>query len=381
LAHLFLFDRAVSLAWGREAYYNTIPALVKNSLLSTNKFAEAEYTIIYDKDEVNCYNARTTKITVSEEAILTGWQCPHQKMWCVPLVPIVTNLNTDTLLLDHPLGLDSLNAMYAVSSSTVARNHVVLHLCKLAQRDHIHNAYKLPSVRPTIQYLHGAAGFPTRMSWLKAIRHGNYLSWPLINVKNVTKFFPKSEETQKGHMQGQRQGVCSTKEAEPPNKNQTIIPHVKKHDILILVYDAKATMYSDQTGKFPAVSSKGNKYIMVLHDVDSNSLWAEPMKNQISGKLILACNQALTRMQQQGINPKHQILDNQALELYKDAIRASGMTYQLVPPDDHRCNMAKKAIQTFKDHFIGVLSGCAASMPIHLWCQLLPQIERQLLLL
>jgi hypothetical protein len=43
--------------------------------------------------------------------------------------------------------------------------------------------------------------------------------------------------------------------------------------------------------------------------------------------------------------------------------------------------MAMKAIQTFKDHFIRVLRGCAATMPIHLWCQLLPQIERQLLLL
>ncbi len=57
------------------------------------------------------------------------------------------------------------------------------------------------------------------------------------------------------------------------------------------------------------------------------------------------------------------------------------MTYQLVPSDDHWRNMAKKAIQTFKDHFIGVLSRCAATMPIHLWCQLLPQIKRQLLLL
>jgi hypothetical protein len=86
-------------------------------------------------------------------------------------------------------------------------------------------------------------------------------------------------------------------------------------------------------------------------------------------------------MQRQGINPKHQILNNQASEAYKDAIRALGMTYQLVSPDDHRRNMAKKAIQTFKDHFIGVLSRCAATMPIHLWCQLLPQIEWQLLLL
>jgi hypothetical protein len=152
-------------------------------------------------------------------------------------------------------------------------------------------------------------------------------------------------------MQGQRQGVCSTKEAESSDKNQTIIPHVKKHDILILVYNAKATMYSDQTGKFSMVLSEGNKYIMVLHDVNSNSSWAEPMKNQTGGELILARNWALTRMQQQGINPKHQILNNQASEFYKDAIRALGMTYQLVPPDDHRRNMAKKSHSNLQRSF------------------------------
>jgi hypothetical protein len=43
--------------------------------------------------------------------------------------------------------------------------------------------------------------------------------------------------------------------------------------------------------------------------------------------------------------------------------------------------MAKKAIQTFKDHFIGVLSGYAPTFPMHLWCQLLLQVEQQLLLL
>ena len=42
---------------------------------------------------------------------------------------------------------------------------------------------------------------------------------------------------------------------------------------------------------------------------------------------------------------------------------------------------SSKAIQTFKDHMISILSGCSPTMPMHLWCQLLPQIERQLLLL
>ncbi len=33
--------------------FNIVPALKENSLLSTNKFAKAGYTVIYDKDEVN----------------------------------------------------------------------------------------------------------------------------------------------------------------------------------------------------------------------------------------------------------------------------------------------------------------------------------------
>ncbi len=57
------------------------------------------------------------------------------------------------------------------------------------------------------------------------------------------------------------------------------------------------------------------------------------------------------------------------------------MTYKLVPPEDNQRNLAKKLIGTFKDHFIGVLSGCAKSMPMHLWCQLLSQVEWRLLLL
>jgi hypothetical protein len=52
---------------------NIVPSLVGNSLLSTSKFAEAGYTAIYDKDKVNFYNARTTKIMVSADTVLRGW--------------------------------------------------------------------------------------------------------------------------------------------------------------------------------------------------------------------------------------------------------------------------------------------------------------------
>ncbi len=39
---------------------NIVPSLVENSLLSTSKFANAGYTTIYDKNEVNFYDAKTT---------------------------------------------------------------------------------------------------------------------------------------------------------------------------------------------------------------------------------------------------------------------------------------------------------------------------------
>ena len=87
------------------------------------------------------------------------------------------------------------------------------------------------------------------------------------------------------------------------------------------------------------------------------------------------------RMKIQGIVLLHQILDNETSQAYKDEIRDTGMTYQLVPPDDHCRNISERAIQTWKNRFVSVLSGMAATFLLHLWCQYIPQAERQLLLL
>jgi hypothetical protein len=37
-------------------------------------------------------------------------------------------------------------------------------------------------------------------------------------------------------------------------------------------------IYTDQTGRFPVISSKGNTYIMVLYEYDGNVILAEPIK-------------------------------------------------------------------------------------------------------
>jgi hypothetical protein len=73
------------------------------------------------------------------------------------------------------------------------------------------NVYSLPLIPQTIQYLHVAAGFPTKDPWIKAIKHGNYTAFPGITAEAVNKRFPESVETQKGHMK-KRQNVRSTKQ-------------------------------------------------------------------------------------------------------------------------------------------------------------------------
>jgi hypothetical protein len=65
---------------------------------------------------------------------------------------------------------------------------------------------------------------------------------------------------------------------------------------------------------------------MLLHHVDSNSLWVEPLKNQTEGLLIAAQTQALERMRKQGIVPKHQILDNQCFAHMKLAMESTTLS-------------------------------------------------------
>ena len=163
-----------------------------------------------------------------------------------------------------------------------------------------------------MRYLHAAAGFSTKATWIKAIRKGNYLSRLLINVHNVSKHFPKSEDTQKGQMRNKRQGVRSTKSHQAELANYYKLNEVieRKQDIFIAVYDPKNTMYTNQTGKSPVRPSRGQQNQVVTHHIDSNWTLIEKTKRRTEGDLIADGIRILLRIQERGIVPKHQVLDN-----------------------------------------------------------------------
>jgi hypothetical protein len=143
----------------------------------------------------------------------------------------------------------------------------------------------------------------------------------------------------------------------------------------VQIKDVTELVYSDQTGRFPVVSSQGHKYIMELIEVDGNYIAFEPMKSRDSSEMIRAYNEIMNRLLSQGIKPTKQMLDNEISKEYREAIEERGIAVELVPPDNHRRNLAERAIQTAKGHIIANIIGCDESFPIREWHRLLPQIE------
>ena len=70
--------------------------------------------------------------------------------------------------------------------------------------------------------------------------------------------------------------------------------------------------YMDQTGKFPVVSSQGNRYIMVLYQKDGNLILVEPMRTWSLGEMCRAYNKLMMCLTKKGIKVKKNILNNEA---------------------------------------------------------------------
>jgi len=193
----------------REA--DILPGL-KRSLLSVNKMAQEGYTTIFHPGEkgVTIHEKGSIQIITTKAPVLHGHKLTGENLWTV-----LGTIEKDT-------------------------------------QEKANNVYSLPSIQQSIKFLHAAAGFPVKDTWLDAIKAGNYVSWPGLTAAAVQKHYPDSDETQKGHMKKQRQGVRSTKLKEDKT-SQEINDHIestpkKMRDMYIKVHNAAETMHSDQNG-------------------------------------------------------------------------------------------------------------------------------------
>ena len=145
----------------------------------------------------------------------------------------------------------------------------------------------------------------------------------MLTKTNVKKYYPETSKTPKGHLNQTRKNVRSTKtpitnngchkpvlaqkrgtrgtsasaapyKFETPNTMQ--LRGKKVRDVYTKVYNVRETIFSDQTGQFPKRLLRGNKYIMVLVEIDSNAILVVPMKSQHNNEMKRAYKSMVNRL-------------------------------------------------------------------------------------
>jgi hypothetical protein len=341
---------------------NIVPGL-HSALVSIPKLADAGYTTVFNKNGAAIYDDETKKLTATSPPVLESERCEHTGMWRLDLNPATSPPTTEA----HAAPLETINIIF-----------------------------DLPSARNTFLWYHASAVFPTKATSINAVHNGNYSTWPKLTVTLINRYFPDSDETIKGHIKGQRQGIRSTKQLALDKiiENEEVrikiegegspfhqIPITKTHEAFFRIDDLTDSIHTKQTGAFPFTSQRGNRYIMVAIHLDANYIFVQPMRNRTKEEMIRAYEKIINRMRMAGLGLKNHTLNNEVSDALKQYIRKQEIQFELVPPGNHRQNQAERAIQTFKAPFIAILAGVDDKFPLSLWCHLLEPTELTLNLL
>ena len=97
---------------------------------------------------------------------------------------------------------------------------------------------------------------------------------------------------------------------------------------------------------------------MIDYHCDPNTILQDPLVNRKDKHIIRAYNSIIQKLTDRGNHVYIQILDNEVRAEFKKTIKKYwGTTYQLVPPNAHRRNIAERVIRTYKAHFLAILAG------------------------
>jgi hypothetical protein len=322
-----------------------LDGLKTGTLISLAQLCDDDCTALFTK-----YNV---KIIKNDQVIITG-QRMHNGLWSLPLSPPPSHQANGILRLDktkHDLAL----------------------------------------------YHHATLGSPVTSTLLRAIRRGHLTTFPGLTINLISKHLPPSIATVLGHQDQEAQNLRSTKSPTPTTEieDSDIAPAPdcddidtdpatpKPHHLCSMLFPHQDILksYSDQTGKFPVVSSRGNQYIFVLYHQATNSIHTIALPNKKAASIRDAWQSIYKRLVLQG-HPVHlHILDNECSQDLKDAFLSYQISFQRVPPKEHRANAAERAIRTFKNHFVLTLCTVDSHFPLSEWDRLLPQATLTLNLL
>ena len=268
-----------------------LPGLKNASLLSLGQFMDSGCWALVNKYLLNIYK--------DSQLVLQGVRNWNDGLW-------------DVKLQKHKLARQSVN--------------VLIHINKTKTQ--------------LADYLHACLFSPCPSTLQKAIRKNFLITWPGIDKINFHTYAAKKIPTIKGHMIQERKNLRSTKiQVFQPENDSDYFPtkenSTKTLFSKLLPYTPKELAYGDLTGRFPFKSSRGNEYIYIVYDYDSNAILAEAIPNRQAKTITDAWNKIYKRLTKNGPSFNHFILDNEISEDLKKSFEKYDITFQCVPSHIH----------------------------------------------
>ena len=231
-----------------------------------------------------------------------------------------------------------------------------------------------------VKFVHASFFSPAVSTFVNALRKNWLFNFPRITADMVSKNPPHSKATAMGHLNQIRQGLQSTKHVayNSSNSDSPISDEVFSQDdsnqFTLATVHITGTNFSDASGRLQVQSKHGNNYLFV--STYNNYVHIEGLQSRRAQDYIKAFNSTLEFYRKHGgVQPKLQILDNETSQLLEAYLQEKEISYQYVPPDNHRSNRAERAIQDVKNHLLAGLSTTHKDFPAYLWEDLLPQAE------
>ena len=347
-----------------EAEAHIVPGLSHASLISTRKFCDGGCKVVFDAQECRVY--------YENKLVLTGDRDASTGLWRLPINP------THQATLHNSIQMD-------------------LHLLPHQQANHVaFNVYTLPHRQNQLKYMHQSFFNIPIPTLLKAIDNKQLENIPFMKADMIRKYLAKSPATAKGRMKRPRKGLRSTRQKPTtskgtvntipevhPNAQRTNTHYIPPDEPLdgannVFCFAALAdkqtgTLYTDATGALPVRSLDGYQYYFIAYDYDTNYIFAIPIKDTTDASIINGFEQVFNELNEKGFKPQFNVTDNQAANSIKRYLKTQECQWQFVEPTNHRVNAAKRAIQTYKNHFISGLCSTDPSWPLQLWDQLTTQ--------
>ena len=225
-----------------------------------------------------------------------------------------------------------------------------------------------------LRWAHACLGSPA----ISTMQHAASLGWlaflPRVTTRLITQNAPISFATAQGHLNQSRAGLNSTK-SKPKFSFQshvvtppTIDPPGDSEDqncLAIKLLETSATAHADMTGRFPVPSTRKNNYVLV--GVFNGIIHAVSLKSRSASDLTDAHRRLVFFFRSEGHVFTAIRLDNETSKELTSFFVSENIDYQYVPPNNHRANKAERAIGTWKEHFISILSTAPTDTPLALW--------------